>query len=115
MWFNLFWHRWLGHTRPRACGAGRRRRPCLETLEDRTLPSNFNAANVAALVADINALNARGGVNTIALTADLSAPYDLVKPLPAIARNDKLTIVGKGQTIERSTAAATPAVRLFPV
>ena len=35
--------------------------------------------------------------------------------LPVIAANDNLTIVGNGDTIERSTAAGTPAFRLFDV
>ena len=35
--------------------------------------------------------------------------------LPLIAANDNLTIVGNGDTIERSTAAGTPAFNLFDV
>ena len=35
--------------------------------------------------------------------------------LPVIAANDNLTIIGNGDTIERSTAAGTPAFRLFDV
>ena len=35
--------------------------------------------------------------------------------LPVIAANDNLTIVGAGDTIERSTAAGTAAFRLFDV
>jgi hypothetical protein len=35
--------------------------------------------------------------------------------LPVIAANDSLTILGNGDTIERSTATGTPAFRLFDV
>src|SRR5262249_41463017 len=35
--------------------------------------------------------------------------------LPVIAANDTLTIVGNGDTIQRSTAKGTPAFRLFDV
>src|SRR5947209_5790495 len=103
MWFNLISHRWLGTARRPSTGARRQRRPRLETLEDRTLPSVVAAANAAALAADIAAFNRRGGNNTIALTADAGAPYVLSAALPAVARNDNLTIVGSGQTIERGT------------
>jgi hypothetical protein len=35
--------------------------------------------------------------------------------LPVIAANDTLTIVGNGDTIQRSTASGIPAFRLFDV
>jgi hypothetical protein len=38
-------------------------------LEDRTVPSNFTAATVSDLIADINAANLAGGSNAIALVA----------------------------------------------
>ena len=37
------------------------------------------------------------------------------KGLPVIAANDSLTIVGSGDTIERSTASGTPSFRLLDV
>src|SRR5262249_13930867 len=40
---------------------------------------------------------------------------DSATGLPSIAANDNLTIVGNGDTIERSTATGTPAFRLFDV
>src|SRR5208282_4561650 len=98
----------------------------LELLEDRALPSSYSAANVSALIADINAANAAGGANTITLTAPTTSPYVLTKAnnnsningtngLPVIAANDNLTIVGDGDTIERSTTRATPWMRLLDV
>jgi hypothetical protein len=101
-----------------------RRRPLLEALEDRTLPSNFGAGSTAELIAAINAANKAGGANTITLVA--STTFDLTavnnstngaNGLPAIGgkNSDNLTIIGNGDIIERSTAAGTPAFRLFDV
>jgi hypothetical protein len=94
----------------------------MEQLEDRTVPSNFTAASVSDLIADINAANLAGGSNTIALAAKTSFSLTAVNNstlgltgLPVIAANDNLTIVGNGDTIERSTAKGTPAFRLFAV
>jgi hypothetical protein len=96
----------------------------LERLEDRLLPSNYTAANVSQLIADINAANQQGGANTITLTAPTSSPYILTAQnnltngptgLPVIAANDNLTIAGNGDIIERSTAKGTPGFRLFNV
>jgi hypothetical protein len=94
----------------------------LEQLEDRTVPSNFTAASVADLIADINAANKHGGSNTITLAANTTFTLtgvnnmgDGATGLPAIKNGDNLTILGNADTIERSTAAGTPAFRLFDV
>ncbi len=94
----------------------------LERLEDRTLPSNFTAATVSDLIADISAANQQGGSNTITLVAGNSFPLTAVDNttdgptgLPVIAANDSLTIMGNGDTLQRSTATGTPAFRLFDV
>ena len=87
------------------------------------LPSSYAAASVSDLIADINAANAAGGVNTIALTAPTTSPYALTATnntngatgLPVVAANDNLTIVGNGDAIERSTVSGTPYFRLFDV
>jgi hypothetical protein len=103
-----------------------RRRPrlSLERLEERALPSNYTAASVPELIAAINAANAAGGSNTITLTATTTAPYvltavdnttDGANGLPVISKNDTLTIVGNGDTIERSTASGTRDFRLMDV
>src|SRR4029077_17367775 len=74
--------------------------------------------------ADINAANMHGGSNTITLTAPVTSPYvltggnnttDGATGLPRIAANDNLTIVGNGDTIQRSGAAGTAKFRLFDV
>ena len=99
-------------------------RPQLETLENRTILSNYTAATVSDLIADINAANKAGGSNTIVLTAPTTSPYvltavnnavDGANGLPQISKKDNLTIIGNGDTIERSTAAGTPGFRLFDV
>jgi hypothetical protein len=93
-------------------------------LEDRTLMSNYSAATVSDLIADINAANQAGGSNTITLVAPATSPYvltavnnttDGATGLPVIAPNDNLTIIGNGDAIQRSTAAGTPAFRLLDV
>jgi hypothetical protein len=127
------WLHWLARgLRPngtrtrRVPPTARRRRPRLhlEQLEDRMLPSTFYAASVSDLVADINAANNQGGSNTIYLTAATTSPYvltaannttDGANGLPVIAMKDTLTIIGNGDTIERSTASGTPAFRLLDV
>jgi hypothetical protein len=96
-----------------------------EVLEVRSLLSSYAAASVSALVADINAANANGGTNTIMLAAntkfDLTAVNNTTNGangLPVISGKngaDNLTIIGSGATIDRSTAAGTPAFRLFNV
>jgi hypothetical protein len=100
----------------------RPRRLCLELLEDRHLPSNYTAATVADLINDINAANAAGGSNTIALVAGttftLSAvdnTTDGATGLPVIAANDNLTLAGSGDTLARSAHSGTPAFRLLDV
>jgi len=100
----------------------RKARLFLEHLEDRALLSGYSASTVSDLIADINAANAAGGANTISLTAPTTSPYVLTAVdnttdgptgLPVIAANDNLTMVGNGDTIERSLSA--PAFRLLEV
>jgi hypothetical protein len=101
-----------------------------ESLERRVLLSAFTAATAADLVSAINAANKAGGSNTITLTAPTTSPYALTAanntthgatgtPVISGATSsipaDNLTIVGNGDTIERSTASGTPAFRLFDV
>jgi hypothetical protein len=114
-------------------------RPQLEALEERNLPSTYYAATASDLIADVNAANKAGGANTIVLTAPTSSPYVLAAAnnttdgatgLPVISGGevisgakkkdpvtvvpaDNLTIVGNGDTIERSTSTAP--FRLFDV
>ena len=79
--------------------------------------SAYNASSVSELIADINAANNAGGANTITLAAnttfDLTAVNNTTNGangLPVISgkMGDNLTIVGNGDTIERSTAAGRP-------
>jgi hypothetical protein len=88
------------------------------------MPSTFSAATVSDLIAEINAANKSGGSNTIVLTAPTSSPYVLTAVdnttngatgLPVVKPGNSLTIVGNGDTIERSTASGTPSFRLFDV
>jgi hypothetical protein len=99
-----------------------RARPVLERLEDRTVLSNYTAASITDLIADINAANAAGGSNTITLVAGnaftlaaVNNSTDGGNGLPVIATNNNLTIQGNGDTVARSTDVGTPAIRLFDV
>lgn len=120
--YSLLTMLWLTLTDPAARKTPPRRRPAfrrpiLEALEDRTVPSSVTAATVTDLINEINAANQAGGSNTIALVAGntftLTAAPDGANGLPVIAANDNLTIQGNGDTIARDTAA--PAFRLFDV
>jgi hypothetical protein len=99
----------------------------VEQLECRTLLSSYSAATASDLIADINAANRAGGSNTITLTAPTTSPYVLTTVdnhtdgptgLPVIGtgkKADNLTIMGNGDTIQRSTSSGTPAFRLLDV
>ena len=126
MWFHsLLTSRKSGPSRSRRAQPRPVRRATrffLEPLEGRALLTSYTAATVTALIADITAANTAGGTNTITLSAASTAPYVLTAVnnttngadgLPVIAANDNLTIVGTGDTIERSTAAGTAPFRLF--
>jgi hypothetical protein len=123
------WLRYRTSTHPpRARASGRpaapRFRPRLEALEDRCLPSSGLpypiAANTTQLIADINSANKGNSGSTITLAANTT--FDLTQAnnttngangLPVIKHG--VTIVGNGDTIERSTAAGTAYFRLFDV
>jgi len=125
MWFRSVFALWRsGCTASRRSQLARSRhaRLTLERLEDRTLPSSYTAGSVSDLIADINAANQVGGANTITLVAGktfsltaVNNTTDGATGLPIIAANDNLTILGNGDTIQRSTAKSTPAFRLFDV
>jgi hypothetical protein len=128
MWFRTLLASWKsgrsGSLRPRP--KRRYSRLALEHLEDRSLPSTYSAATVSGLIADINAANKAGGANTIILTAPTNSLYALTTVnnttdgptgLPVIGggkKADYLTIVGNGDTIERS-ALNTADFRLLAV
>jgi hypothetical protein len=129
MWFNNWRRGWRARSsassshapRPSPFRHGRLR---LEQLEVRMLPSNYFAASVSDLIADINAANKAGGSNTITLTSPATSPYvitivdnttDGPTGLPVIDKKNTLTIIGNGDTIERSTSSGTPDFRLFDV
>src|SRR6516225_9663118 len=125
MWFRSVFALWRsGCTASRRSQLARSRhaRLTLERLEDRTLPSSYTPGSVADLIAHINAANQYGGSNTITLVAGktfsltaVNNTTDGATGLPIIAANDNLTILGNGDTIQRSTAKSTPAFRLFDV
>jgi predicted outer membrane repeat protein len=114
MWLHALYQRWVGKTataRSVRTAAARRRgpRPGVRQLEGRNLLTNYTAAYVSDLVADINASNQSGGSNTITLTAPTADAYVLTtvndttdgnRGLPQIAAGDNLTIIGQGDTID---------------
>jgi hypothetical protein len=126
MWFRSVMARWRSSgrrsQRPRQPGTRRGPRLSLEALEDRAFPSTYVAFTASDLIADITAANLKGGANTIVLAGHRTFTLTAVNNtadgptgLPVIADQDQLTIVGSNNTIERSTAAGTPAFRLFDV
>ena len=83
---------------------------------------NWTARSVPELIADINAANSAGGMNTITLAPGKTFTLNAVNNstdgpngLPVIAANNKLTIRGNGDTIARSKAPGMPPFRLFDV
>ncbi len=128
MWFKSFQTSWKSgpsrSRRPQPRPARRRTLPVLDEADDHILLSTYTAASVSDLIVDINASNKAGGSNTIKLTAPTTSPYvltvvnnttDGATGLPVIATNDALTVVGNGDSIERSTASGTANFRLFDV
>src|SRR5262245_58587086 len=123
MWLATLRNLVFGPRSPRPPARQRRRAQLrLEQLEDRALPSAYTAGSVTDLIADINAANKAGGTNSIELAANTTFELtaadntaDGANGLPVIANNDTLTIIGNGDTIERSTASGTAAFRLFDV
>src|SRR5262249_40916086 len=122
-WRDISW-RWLRRPTPARPPASRRRGPrlCLEQLEDRTVPATFTAASVSELIADIDTANQNLEADTITLVAGTTFPLTTwentthgTTGLPVITARDNLSIVGNGDTLERSTAAGTPDFRLFDV
>ncbi len=106
-------------SRPRSRGA---HRLGMERLEPRSMLTSLTAANVSQLIADINAANNAGGASMITLapntTFDLAAVNNTTNganglPVIGVKKAVNLTILGNGDTIERSTAAGTPAFRLL--
>jgi hypothetical protein len=96
--------------------------PIVERLEERRLLATFTASSVAELISNMNAANAAGGSNTITLTPGTTFKLNAVNNqnngptgLPTVAAGNALTIVGNGDTIQRSGGASTPAFRLFAV
>src|SRR6266850_6865135 len=125
MWWNMLRQRRRGGPST-ARRAPAPRRVCvrltLESLEDRTVPSSYTAASVPDLIATIDAANLTPESDTITLVAGttftLGAPNNTTSgptALPVIAANEDLTILGDGDTIERSAAVGTPRFRLFDV
>jgi hypothetical protein len=97
----------------------------IERLEGRTLFASYTAASVADLIANINAANQSSQADTITLVAGktfsltaAAVDTESIGPsgMPTImAGGGGLTILGNGDTIERSGAAGTPGFRLFEV
>jgi hypothetical protein len=123
MWFPILKSLWQSHYELGPVRRNQARtRLSVEQLEDRTVPSNFTAASVSELIADINAANLTAEADTITLAARKSFTLTAVdntedgaNGLPVIGANEILTIIGNGDVIERSTGTGTPAFRLFDV
>jgi hypothetical protein len=99
-----------------------RTRLTVRRLEDRSVPADFTAATVGELNAAITAANQTPEADTITLAAGSTFTLTAVHNTPfgptglqLVGPTADLTIVGRGATIERSSAPATPAFRLFNV
>ena len=122
MWLSRLRNLLRGPRRPRPPAPKfRRRRPLLESLEDRSLPSTFTAGSVTDLIGDINAANQAGGSNTILLAANTTFDLTTVdnytnngNMLPVIAANNNLAIIGQGGDIIQRNPSAY-AARLLDV
>ncbi len=111
-----------GRSRPAHSPKPRRgTRLAVEQLEERTVLSTYPVANVGQLIAAIKTANSTPVADTIELRAGKTFTLKQVNNstngangLPVIAAaGGPLTILGNGDTIERSMAA--PAFRLFDV
>ena len=94
----------------------------VEALEDRAVPASFVAATAAELIACITSANATAEADSIALSPGTTYTLTAVDNrtdgptgLPVIEDPFRLTIIGNGATIERSSANGTPVFRLFDV
>jgi hypothetical protein len=123
MWFSRLRNLFGGPKCPcRPAPQPHPRRLLLEPLEDRSLPSNYYAATVSDLIADINAANQAGGSNTILLAANTT--FDLTvtnnwtnggNGLPVIAANNNLAIIGQGGDVIQRDDFSNYDFRLFDV
>ncbi len=101
----------------------RRTRLVLEQLEGRCVPTVYPVATVPELIAAIDTANSTPVADTIELAAgttftltEVNNTTDGSSGLPVIAAaGGSLTILGNGDTIERSSASGTPSFRLFNV
>ncbi len=100
-----------------------RARLSVEPLEERAVPANYTAGNVAQLIAAMDASNATPEPDTITLVAGktftLTAANNTTdgpNGLPVVAAGGGgLTIVGNNDIIERAKGNSIPAFRLFDV
>src|SRR5262245_37870910 len=98
-------------------------RLAVEVLEDRAVPANFTAANVAELIAAIDVANQTPEADQITLAPGKTFTLTEVNNstrgptgLPDIAaEGGPLNIIGNGDVIERSKNPAAPAFRLIEV
>jgi hypothetical protein len=102
--------------------SARRTRLSVEALEDRAVPASWTAATVSELIQYMKEANDAPGPDDITLVAGATYTLTAVNNtthgwtgLPVATGGDGLTIVGNGATVERSTAAGTPAFRLLDV
>src|SRR5262245_12076980 len=123
-WLKSLWGPRTGRPRP-----ARRRgtRLAVERLEERAVPTNyFTAADPSQLVAVVQEANRLASLSSTPVENQITlAPgttFTLTEGyqggsvgLPRVEANDDLTIIGNGDTIQRSTGAKTPEFRLFSV
>lgn len=98
-----------------------RARPCLEVLEDRTVPATFtvrnlNNAGVDSLRWAIGQVNgSMDADNSIGFQQGLSGTITLTTGLDTIQKNVSIGTAFGGITVARSSAPGTPAFRIFQI
>ncbi len=122
-WLVTSWKSWYSRSRNRrALRARSGWSISTEQLEYRVLVSNYTAASVPALLANINAANPVGESYIINVTHRINSPNVLTAVedttggdtgLPVSTASDSMTFVASGDSIEQSDTSETAAFRLL--
>ncbi len=112
-WLRQLQRHWSPRRVIRPAPVRRRAWPCLEVLEDRTVPANFNvgAGDVATWIATINTANSNGQSNTINL------PFAVLMRTPQgqLLGGMQLALLANGTPVLESLNAQGLVVSALPL